>query len=230
MKIRQLFDAETSTYSYLLWDAQTREAAIIDSVDKQVERDLTLVNELGLDLRYTLETHIHADHVTGSGKIREKLGTKAAVHRNSQSDCADILLSEGDTIKLGTGEIAVLETPGHTDTCVSYAIEGAVFTGDTLLIRGCGRTYFQSGDAGVLFDSIHDKLFSLSDSTRVYPGHDYRGFSYSTIGEERAHNPRLGNNRPKTEFVDLMNSLDLEPPKKIAEAVPGNLECGLKQG
>jgi glyoxylase-like metal-dependent hydrolase (beta-lactamase superfamily II) len=230
MQIRQLFDAETSTYSYLLWDEQTREAALIDSVDTQVERDLQLVQELELDLKYTLETHIHADHITGSGKIREKLGTEAVVHKNSQSECADLLLSDGDAIRLGGQEIQVLETPGHTDTCVSYHVEGIVFTGDTLLIRGCGRTDFQSGDAAVLYDSIHRKLFELPDSTRVYPGHDYRGFSSSTIGEEKALNPRLGNNRAKSDFVDLMNSLDLDPPKKIDVAVPGNLGCGLKQG
>ena len=230
MEIRQLFDAETSTYSYLLWDAKTREAALIDSVDTQIERDLQLIKELELDLKYTLETHIHADHITASGKIRQKLGSKAVVHRNSESDCADILLADGDSIRLGEQEIRVVETPGHTDTCISYSIDGAVFTGDALLIRGCGRTDFQAGDAGKLYDSIHDKLFSLPDSTVVYPGHDYRGFRASTIGEEKTHNPRLGNNRPKQEFVDLMNSLELDPPEKIAEAVPGNLECGLKQG
>ena len=230
MEIRQLFDAETSTYSYLVWDAKTLEAALIDSVDTQIERDLQLIKELGLDLKYTLETHIHADHITASGKIRQKLGSKAVVHRNSESDCADILLADGDAIRLGEQEIRVVETPGHTDTCISYSIDGAVFTGDALLIRGCGRTDFQAGDAGKLYDSIHDKLFSLPDSTVVYPGHDYRGFRASTIGEEKTHNPRLGNNRPKQEFVDLMNSLELDPPEKIAEAVPGNLACGLKQG
>ncbi len=230
MKVRQLFDTETSTYSYLLWDENSGEAALIDSVDTQIERDLQLVKELGLDLRYTLETHIHADHITGSGKIRERLGTKAVVHKNSRSDCADILVTGGDSITLGDQVIDIVETPGHTDTCISYHIDGIVFTGDTLLIRGCGRTDFQAGDAGVLYDSIHDKLFSLPDNTVVYPGHDYRGFRSSTIAEEKAHNPRLGNNRPKQEFVDLMNALELDPPGKIAEAVPGNLECGLKQG
>jgi len=230
MEIRQLFDPETSTYSYLLWDAETREAALIDSVDTRIERDLQLINELGLDLKYTLETHIHADHITASGKIREKLGTQAVVHSNSESDCADILVVDGDSIKLGSQQIHILETPGHTDTCISYSIGGAVFTGDTLLIRGCGRTDFQAGDAGKLYDSIHNKLFSLPDDTIVYPGHDYHGFRCSTIGEEKAHNPRLGKNRPKQEFVNLMNSLDLDPPNKIAEAVPRNLECGLKQG
>ena len=230
MQIRQLFDAETSTYTYLVWDERTRDAALIDSVDKQVNRDLQLVDELELNLKYTLETHIHADHITASGIIRERLDSKAVVHKNSKSECADILVSEGEAIKLGDQEIHVLETPGHTDTCVSYLIDGAVFTGDTLLIHGCGRTDFQSGDAAMLYDSIHSKLFTLPENTLVYPGHDYRGFTCSTIGEEKAHNPRLGNNRPKQQFVDLMNSLDLDPPKKIAEAVPGNLECGLKQG
>jgi len=230
MEVRQLFDAETSTYTYLVWDTETREAALIDSVDTQLERDLQLINELGLDLKYTLETHIHADHITASGKIREKLGSKAVVHRNSGSDCADILVVDGDSIELGNQQIHILETPGHTDTCISYSIDGVVFTGDALLIRGCGRTDFQAGDAGQLYDSIHNKLFSLPDDTIVYPAHDYRGFCCSTIGEEKSHNPRLGNNRPKQEFVNLMNALVLDPPKKIAEAVPGNLECGLKQG
>ncbi len=230
MRVRQLFDAQTSTYSYLLWDEETLEAALIDSVDTQIERDLELIKELGLTLKYTLETHIHADHVTGSGRIRERLGSQAIVHRNSRSECADVLVSDSDVIKLGTQPIRVLETPGHTDTCVSYQIDGTVFTGDALLIRGCGRTDFQAGDAGTLYDSIHNRLFSLPDDTVVFPGHDYRGFSFTTIGEEKAHNTRLGNNRPKQEFVDLMNSLVLDPPAKIAEAVPGNLECGLKQG
>jgi glyoxylase-like metal-dependent hydrolase (beta-lactamase superfamily II) len=152
------------------------------------------------------------------------------VHKNSKSECADILVSEGDVIRLGKQEIQILETPGHTDTCNSYLIDGIVFTGDTLLIRGCGRTDFQSGDAAILYDSIHSKLFTLPDDTQVYPGHDYHGMTCSSIGEEKASNPRLGNNRSKQQFVDLMNSLDLDPPKKIAEAVPGNLECGLKQG
>lgn len=230
MKIRQLFDTETSTFTYLVWDEKTRDAALIDSVDTQIERDLQLIKELGLHLKYTLETHIHADHITASGKIRQLLGTRAVVHRNSHSDCADMLVADGDTIMLGDQPIVVVETPGHTDTCVSYLVDGVVFTGDALLIRGCGRTDFQSGDPAMLYDSIHTRLFSLPDETIVYPGHDYRGFRSSTIAEEKAHNPRLGNNRPKQEFVDLMNSLELEPPKKIAEAVPGNIECGLKQG
>ena len=227
MQVRQLYDRESSTYTYLLWDEQTRDAALIDSVDSQVERDLQLVDELGLTLKYTLETHIHADHITASGAIREKRGSKAVVHKNSHSDCADILVADGDSIQLGNHPIRILETPGHTDTCVSYHVDDMVFTGDALLIRGCGRTDFQSGDPARLYDSIHNKLFSLPDETVVYPGHDYRGLHRSTIAEEKIHNPRLGNNRPKQEFVELMNSL---APKKIAQAVPGNLECGLTQG
>ena len=230
MQLRQLFDAETSTYSYLLWDEHSREAALIDSVDTQLKRDLQLIAELGLDLKYTLETHIHADHITASGKIRERLGSKAVVHRNSQSDCADMLVSDGDELKLGEQVIQVIDTPGHTDTCISYSVGSRVFTGDALLIRGCGRTDFQAGDAGRLYDSIHNKLFSLPDDTIVYPGHDYNGLCSSTIGEEKHHNPRLGNNQSKQAFVDLMNALELDPPRKIAEAVPGNLECGLRQG
>ncbi len=230
MEIRQLFDPESSTYTYLLWDADSGQAALIDPVDTRIERDLQLVRELALDLRYTLETHIHADHITASGPIRDRLGSKAVVHRNSGSDCADLLVGEGDSIMLGEQAIQVLETPGHTDTCISYLVDDAVFTGDALLIRGCGRTDFQSGDAGTLYDSIHEKLFSLPGHTIIYPGHDYNGFRSSTVAEEIEHNPRLGKNRPKQAFVDLMNALDLDPPGKIAEAVPGNLECGLTQG
>lgn len=230
LNVRQLFEAETSTFTYLLWDEASREAALIDSVDTTIERDIQLIKELELNLKYTLETHIHADHITGSGRIREKLGSQAVVHKNSQSDCADILVSDGDTLKLGKRVIRVLDTPGHTNTCITYQSDGILFTGDALLIRGCGRTDFQAGDAGQLYDSITNKLFTLPDDTIIYPGHDYQGLTSSTIGEEKAHNPRLGNNRSKKEFIGLMNALDLEPPKKIDEAVPSNLECGLKQG
>lgn len=229
LQVRQLFEPESSTYSYLVWNTATCDAALIDSVDIMVDRDTRLVTELGLKLCYTLETHIHADHVTGSGEIRKRLGSKAAVHKNSRSDCADILLEDGDSIALGDETIDILETPGHTDTDITYKIDGIVFTGDALLIRGCGRTDFQSGDAGRLYDSIHRKLFCLPDDTVVYPAHDYNGHTQSTIGEEKACNPRLGNNRPRDDFIALMDALELTPPKKIAAAVPGNLRCGLQQ-
>lgn len=226
MEIRQLFDPESSTYSYLLWDPASKEVALIDSVKEQVDRDEKLIRELGLKLKWLLETHIHADHITGAGELRARFDKqpKVAVHRASQSHCADRLLDDGDELKLGDESIQVLYTPGHTDTDISYRIDGAVFTGDTLLIRGSGRTDFQSGDAGKAYDSITGKLFTLPDATRVYPGHDYNGLTVSTIGEEKRTNPRLAKGREA--YIALMNAMDLPKPKRIDEAVPGNLRCG----
>jgi glyoxylase-like metal-dependent hydrolase (beta-lactamase superfamily II) len=226
MESRQLFDPESSSYSYLIWDTDSREAALIDPVQEQVDRDIRLVRELGLILRYTLETHVHADHITGSGKLRNILNSIMMVHENSQAKCADVLIKGGDFVPLGCNRIHVLYTPGHTDSDVSYLIPGAVFTGDALLIRGCGRTDFQSGDAGTLYDSITRQLFALPDTTIVYPGHDYNGRAYSTIGEEKIHNPRIGNDISRDDFITLMGSLDLDPPKRIHEALPSNLRCG----
>ena len=154
MESRQLFDPESSTYSYLVWDKDSREAALIDPVEDQVNRDISLIRELNLKLKYTLETHVHADHVTGSGTLRQTLNSIVLVHENTRTKCADVQIKGGDFIPLGTGRIHVLYTPGHTEGDVSYLIPGAVFTGDTLLIRDCGRTDFQSGDAGTLYDSI----------------------------------------------------------------------------
>lgn len=228
MKIEQLFDPATSTFSYLLWDKKTRQAALIDSVKEQLERDIKFIKQLGLELKYTLETHIHADHVTGSGLLRDEFGSSAAVHKNSESKCADNLLSDGDTLMLGHESIHVIYTPGHTNTDISYHIDGAVFTGDALLINGCGRTDFQSGDAKTLYHSITQKLFTLADETIVYPGHDYFGFTSSTIHREKNFNPRLGNNRSETEFIAIMNTLNLDPPSRMDIAVPGNQQCGLK--
>lgn len=227
MEIRQLFDPASSTYSYLLWDSEKRQAALIDSVREQIERDSKLISELQLDLKYLLETHIHADHITGAGELRKRFGAQSVVHRNSNADCPDILLEGGERIMLGKNSIEVLFTPGHTDTDVSYLIDRAVFTGDTLLIRGSGRTDFQSGDPGVAYDSITNKLFSLTDDTLVYPAHDYHGHTVSSIGEEKAHNPRLGKQASREEYIQTMNSLVLAKPKLIDEAVPGNLACGL---
>jgi sulfur dioxygenase len=228
IRIEQLFDAATSTYSYLLWDEKTKQAALIDSVKEQLTRDIKFIRQLGLELKYTLETHIHADHVTGSGLLRDEFKSQAAVHKNSKSECADILLSDGDMLKLGEQSIDVIYTPGHTNTDISYRIEGVLFTGDALLINGCGRTDFQSGDAKALYHSITQKMFTLDDETMVYPGHDYNGFTSSTIGREKAFNLRLGNNKTEQEFVAIMDSLTLEPPARIDVAVPGNLQCGLK--
>ena len=226
MKTRQLFDPESSTYSYLVWDVETREAVLIDPVQGQVNRDIQLIRELGLILRYTLETHVHADHITGSGILRQTLNSIVVVHENSKTKCADVQIKGGDFIPLGANRINVLYTPGHTDSDISFVIPGAVFTGDSLLIRGCGRTDFQSGDATRLYNSIKQQLFTLPGDTIVYPGHDYQGRSYSTIAEEMAYNPRLGNNKKLEEFVALMGNLKLPPPKHIHEALPSNLRCG----
>ena len=230
MNIRQLFDANTSTYTYLLWDEESRETALIDSVIEQADRDEKIITELGLNLTWLLETHIHADHITASGELRRRKPqtAKVALHKASGSSCADRLLQDGDEIRLGNQVIKVLYTPGHTDTDVSYLIDGAVFTGDALLIHGSGRTDFQSGDAATGYDSITGKLFTLPDETKVYPGHDYKGQTVSTIGEEKEFNPRIGGGRSREEYIAIMNGLKLAKPARIEEAVPGNMACGLK--
>ena len=230
MNIRQLFDANTSTYTYLLWDEESRETALIDSVIEQADRDEKIISELGLNLTWLLETHIHADHITASGELRRRKPqtAKVAVHKASGSSCADRLLQDGDEIRLGNQVIKVLYTPGHTDTDVSYLIDGAVFTGDALLIHGSGRTDFQSGDAGTGYDSIIGKLFTLPDETKVYPGHDYKGQTVSTIGEEKEFNPRIGGGRSREQYIAIMNGLKLAKPARIEESVPGNMACGLK--
>ena len=227
MIFRQLFDPESSTYTYLLADEVTREAILIDSVESQVARDIKLINELNLKLVYCVETHIHADHVTGAGKLRKETGCKTAVSIHAQVDCADLQLAEGDVVQVGSVVLKALETPGHTNTCLSFYSDGKVFTGDALLIRGCGRTDFQSGDAAQLYDSITDKLFSLVDDVQVYPAHDYNGFTVSSISEEKQHNPRLRLGREG--FIDHMNSLVLDDPKKMDVAIPANLACGVSE-
>jgi sulfur dioxygenase len=224
MLFRQLFDPETSTYTYLIADEMTREAALIDPVLEQVERDRQVVAELGLKLTLVLETHIHADHVTGAGRLRELTGARVAASA-SGAPCVDLAVKDGEVLALGGLSIQVLATPGHTDDSVSFRVGSRVFTGDALLIRACGRTDFQNGDAGQLYDSITHKLFSLPDETEVYPGHDYAGLTMSTIGEEKRHNPRLAG-RSREGFIELMNSRKLAPPKKLDVAVPANRACG----
>ncbi len=226
MELRQLFDSNSSTYSYLVWDSASREAALIDPVHEQLERDTRLIRELDLRLRYVLETHVHTDHITSAGKLRKRFQAIVMVHENSHTKCADVLIKGGDFVPLGAGRIGVLFTPGHTDSDVCYTIPGAVFTGDTLLIGGCGRTDFQSGNAGTLYDSITQQLFTLPGETVVYPGHDFNGRSYSTIAEEQCHNPRAGNGTTRDEFISIMNNLALEPPARIHEILPTNLRCG----
>jgi glyoxylase-like metal-dependent hydrolase (beta-lactamase superfamily II) len=228
MIFRQLFDPETSTYTYVLADPETMEGVIIDPVIEKVDRDLQVIKELGLKLLYTIETHVHADHVTSSGYIREKTGAKSVIGSASGVDCADIYLGDDETLKFGRYTIRALSTPGHTNGCTSYHVNGKVFSGDTLFVRGTGRTDFQQGSSEKLFKSVTEKLFSLPPSTLIYPGHDYKGQSVSTIEEEKKYNPRINSETTLEKFVTIMDQLKLPDPKKIHEAVPANLVCGAK--
>ena len=227
MIFRQLFDDDTSTYTYLLADEDSHEAVIIDPVLEGVDAYLALLHELGLTLAYALDTHVHADHVTGAGVLRRKTGCHTGLSVHAGVACADLMLREGAEIRVGGIVIQVLETPGHTPTCLSYVAEGMVFTGDALLIGKCGRTDFQGGDAGALYDSITGKLFALPDDTIVYPGHDYEGRRQSSIGEEKRNNPRL--QRTREDFIRFMNALNLPKPRHIDKAVPANRTCGERQ-
>lgn len=226
----QLFDSESSTYTYILSAPGDPAAVIIDPVEKQAARDLAHLERLGLKLAYVLETHAHADHVTSAGKLRALTGAQAAVPGGCGIAGADIQLGDGDIIRFGSGEeILVLHTPGHTAGSTSFVWRGNVFTGDTLLIDGCGRTDFQSGSAGALYDSVANKLFALPDHTLMWPGHDYKGQAVSTIGWEKRHNARLAG-RSREDFIALMNALDLPKPKLIDVAVPANQNLGLPRG
>lgn len=224
----QLFEPETSTYTYLLADSDSREAVLIDPVLETVDSDIKLLNDLGLKLKYVLDTHIHADHVTGAGELRKRTGAKSAVSAIANVNCVDIPLQDQEELAFGNFKIKALETPGHTDSCLSFVCEDKVFTGDALLIRGTGRTDFQQGSSEKLYNSITQKLFTLPDETTVYPGHDYRGILSSTIGLEKKLNPRIGGGKSKQEFTKIMSELKLANPKKIHEAVPANLGCGVK--
>lgn len=228
MLFRQLYDSESSTYTYLLADLALKVAILVDPVWEQVERDLKLLQELGLSLRYCLETHIHADHITGTGKLRELTGCFGIVPANAHAACANRHIQDEEKLELGAILIEALATPGHTDSHMAYLVNGErVLTGDALFIRGCGRTDFQSGDAGTLYDSVTTRLFTLPDATLVYPAHDYRGHTVSTIGEEKRWNPRFVG-RERVNFIKFMNNLNLPDPKKMMEAVPANELCGLK--
>jgi sulfur dioxygenase len=225
---KQWFDTKSSTFTYLIVDDVTKQAAIIDPVDDHLDEYLKRLNVLGVDLKYGLETHVHADHITASGKLRQKLGVKTAVGQLCGADSADIQLVDNMTIPLGNEIIKVIATPGHTAGSVSYLWRDRVFTGDALLINGCGRTDFQSGDAGILYDSITQKLFTLPDETLVYPGHDYQGRYVSSIAQEKNINPRL-TNKTRQDFIELMQGLNLAKPKMIDVAVPANRKCGVDE-
>ena len=230
MIFRQLFEPNSSAYTYLIACERTREAALIDPVFETVERDLQLLEELRLTLKYTIETHIHADHVTGAARLRDETGSKAAVPEKSAADHVDVPVREGEKLAIGELRLEPLYTPGHTDDHHAYLLRSAdgarVFTGDALMIDGCGRTDFQNGDAATLYRSVHAKLFSLPEDTLVYPGHDYQQRRVSSIGQEKARNPRLGGGKTIDEFVAIMGSLNLPRPKKMDVAVPANRECG----
>ena len=228
MLFRQLLDLRSSTFTYLLADSATREAVLIDPVYELVSRDAALLRELDLRLLYTVETHIHADHVTGAWRLHNLLGSRIALSANAGAEGADLLLRDDDVLIFGRYSLHVMSTPGHTDSCLSLLTDtrDKVFTGDSLMIRAAGRTDFQQGDARRLYRSVHDRLFSLPDECLVYPGHDYSGRTCTSIGEEKAFNPRLGGNRSAEDFVGYMSQLGLPHPNQMAIAVPANLRCG----
>lgn len=226
MIFRQLFEPVSSTYTYLLADAATRRALLIDPVVEEVETYAKLLAELDLTLEYTLETHVHADHVTAGAALRDRFGSRTVVHQDGGAVCADMPVKHGDHVQVGAIDLEVRETPGHTNGCVAYVAADRVFTGDTLLIGGCGRTDFQQGDAGKLYDSLHNHILSLPADTLVYPAHDYKGRTVSTVKEETAMNARLGGGKSRDEFIGIMANLNLAYPKQIDRAVPANLQCG----
>nr|NUR36987.1 MBL fold metallo-hydrolase [Sphingomonas sp.] len=230
MIFRQLFEPVSSTYTYLLACEETGQAALIDPVLEMVERDLDLIRDLGLTLACTVETHIHADHVTGAGRLRALAGSKAGFPALSGADFTDFTVREGSAVAIGGLQLRPLYTPGHTDDHHSYVIDsnGAtrVFTGDALLIDGCGRTDFQNGNSATLYGSVHGKIFALGDEALVYPAHDYNQRHVSSVGQERARNPRLGGGKSVDEFVAIMAGLNLPRPKKMDVAVPANRACG----
>ncbi len=226
MIFRQLFDNATWTYTYLIADSETKEAVIIDPVNTQIDVYLQLLETEGLRLKYSLETHVHADHITAGGLLRQKTGTKTAVSGLCGAETADIQIEDGDVFEFGAEEIKVISTPGHTPGSISFLWRDRLFSGDSLFIGGCGRTDFQGGDAGALYDAITQRLFTLPNDTLVYPGHDYQGRWVSNIQQEKTNNPRL-TGKSREEFIEIMENLNLPHPKLINEAVPANRYCGL---
>jgi glyoxylase-like metal-dependent hydrolase (beta-lactamase superfamily II) len=224
--LNQLFDSETSTYTYLVADKIGGDAILIDPVFEKMARDLKLIAEMELKLRYVLDTHLHADHVTAAGPIADQTGAQVAMSAASQAQGVDVSLRGQESLQFGDRTLKALATPGHTHSCMSYLIEGCVFTGDALLIRSNGRTDFQEGSAATLYQSITTQLFTLPNETHVYPAHDYNGQTSSTIGLEKKWNTRIAASRTQIEFIKIMADLKLPPPKKLEIAVPRNLRCG----
>lgn len=228
MLFRQLFDASSSTYTYLLADEDSREALLIDPVFEQASRDLALLNELSLRLKLVVDTHAHADHITAAWLLKQKTGCKIAISADAGAENVDVLLQDGQRFGVNGVELEARATPGHTSGCTSFVLaeQRMVFTGDALLIRGCGRSDFQQGDPARLFRSITEQIFSLPDDYAVYPAHDYSGRTRSSVGEEKQHNPRVGGGADERDFVEYMKAMQLPHPKRIDEALPNNLRSG----
>jgi len=224
---RQLFDRESCTYTYLLADTDSKEAILIDPVIEHAQRDRQVLEDLGLKLTYAINTHLHADHITGTGLLKKLIPSAKSVISTESGAASDVKVTDGAKVTFGKHELEVRSTPGHTNGCVAYVshAEHCVFTGDALLIRGCGRTDFQEGDPGKLFDNVWNKILSLPENFTVYPAHDYKGITKTSVAEEKKLNPRLTKSRD--EFIDLMNNLGLAYPKKIDVALPANKVCGL---
>ena len=227
MIFKQLFEPLSCTYTYLIGDEETGHAVLIDPVIATMDRDLAEIHRLGLKLTFTIETHIHADHITAALEMKRAVGSKIAVTAYDRLPCADVGIEEGKPLQIAGITLQPLHTPGHTEGHFAYFMNDRVFTGDALLIEGCGRTDFQNGDADALFKSVRNKLFALRDETLVYPGHDYKERFVSSIAQEKKRNPRLGENKSLEEFKTIMANLNLPYPKFIDHAVPGNQQCGV---
>ncbi len=225
---KQFFDEASSTLTYLIADEVTKEAVMIDPVNAHINDYITVIQQHGLTLKYALETHVHADHITAGGELRNQLGAEVGVGELCGAACADLQLKAGDELYFGQEKITVIATPGHTAGSLTFKWQDKLFTGDALLINGCGRTDFQGGDANRLFDSIVNQLFIFADETLVYPGHDYQGHRVSNIGQEKLINPRLAN-KSKNEFIEIMTNLNLAKPQLIDVAVPANRYCGVPE-
>ena len=225
MIFRQLFDLNSSTYTYLVACPETRKSILIDPVLTRVDDYCQMVSQLGLELVFAADTHVHADHITGLGELRSRTGCATIMGEQAEVACASRTVSDGDRLTVGTIELTARYTPGHTDDSYCYVMADRVFTGDTLLIRGTGRTDLQNGDPVAAYRSLFDVLLRLPDETLVYPAHDYRGWTASTIGEERAHNPRL-QVKSAAEYAEIMGRLHLPSPAMMDIALPANRACG----
>ncbi len=228
MIFRQLFDSASSTYTYILACEVSRQAIIVDPVFEQHGRDYALLRELGLSLRYTLDTHVHADHVTGAWRMKEATGARIALSRESGAAGVDLELEDGTVLAFGDCSLTAMSTPGHTSGCMTFVTHdrSMAFTGDCLLIRGAGRTDFQAGDVHTMWCSIREKIFTLPDDCLIYPGHDYLGRTVSTVAEEKRFNPRIGGEAREEDFAGFMDNLGLPHPRQLVFALPANLRSG----